>query len=114
MFGYAGKILRVDLTKNSCKKEKLDEKLVQRFVGGYGIGAKILYDEVPAWVGALDPAIVLYFSFDTVAGNEVADLSGKGNNGSIINAKAVNGKYGSALEFDGEALLHFSQAVDLA
>ncbi len=52
--------------------------------------------------GALDPAIVLYFSFDDEEGNKVTDLSGNGNDGSVNSAKWVDGKYGKALEFDGE------------
>jgi len=53
-------------------------------------------------LGALDPSIVLYFSFDDEEGNKVTDLSGNGNDGSINAAKWVDGKHGKALEFDGE------------
>ncbi|MFC1863646.1 aldehyde ferredoxin oxidoreductase family protein, partial [Thermodesulfobacteriota bacterium] len=41
---YLGKILWVDLSKNELKDEILEEELCRRFVGGYGIGARILYD----------------------------------------------------------------------
>lgn len=53
-------------------------------------------------LGTLDPSIVLYFTFDEDEGDKVTDISGTGNNGSIHNAKRVDGKYGHALEFDGE------------
>ena len=52
--------------------------------------------------GALDPAIVLYFSFDNIEGNKVTDISGNGNDGSLNGTSSVDGKHGSALEFDGE------------
>ncbi len=49
--------------------------------------------------------LVLYLSFDrnTIQGNTAKDQSGKGNDGTINgNAKTVPGKYGEALEFDGQ------------
>ena len=40
--GYMGKILNVDLYGKELKDEALDEKLCRDFIGGYGIGAKLL------------------------------------------------------------------------
>ena len=45
--GYAGKILRVDLTNERLSEETLDEATLRKWVGGVGFGAKYLYDEVP-------------------------------------------------------------------
>ena len=48
-----------------------------------------------------DPVPVLYFSFDEPE-DEVEDLSGNGNNGSIFGqGKYVEGKYGNGLELGG-------------
>jgi len=44
--GYMNKILRINLTKNAITEEKLDEKIARNFVGGRGLGAKIISDEV--------------------------------------------------------------------
>ena len=44
--GYAGKILRVDLSEEKIWTENLDEATVLKWVGGVGLGAKYLYDEV--------------------------------------------------------------------
>ena len=41
--GYMGNILRVDLSRNELKDEILDEKLGRQFIGGYGIGARIIF-----------------------------------------------------------------------
>lgn len=41
--GYMGKILFVDLSTGELKDEVLDEKLCREFIGGYGIGARIIY-----------------------------------------------------------------------
>ena len=42
--GYAGKILEVDLEKETFKKLKLNSKWVQLYVGGGGYATRILYD----------------------------------------------------------------------
>ncbi len=41
--GYMGKILFVDLSTGELKDEVLEEKLCHDFIGGYGIGARIIY-----------------------------------------------------------------------
>ena len=53
MFGYQGKILRVDLSSKTCKVEALDLDMAKKYIGGRGLGTKIFYDEVPASVDAL-------------------------------------------------------------
>lgn len=48
MYGYTGKLLFVDLTAKTYETKELDEKVARDFVGGPALGAKILYDEMPA------------------------------------------------------------------
>ena len=52
--GYMGKILNVDLTRGTVQEEALDEQLCRDYVGGYGIGAKLLYERMPAGAGCHD------------------------------------------------------------
>jgi aldehyde:ferredoxin oxidoreductase len=53
MFGYAGKILEVDLTTGEIEKADLDEQDCHDFLGGSGLAAKIYLDR---WPGAdVDP-----------------------------------------------------------
>jgi len=44
----SGKILRIDMTSESFKEEETDEATCRKFLGGRGLGAKILYDELAA------------------------------------------------------------------
>ena len=44
--GYTGKILRINLTDQTTKKEKLPLRVAQDFIGGAGFGIKFLFDEV--------------------------------------------------------------------
>ena len=47
MNGYMGKILRVDLSRETVTEEKLDERMVKEYIGGSGLGLRLMYNEVP-------------------------------------------------------------------
>lgn len=55
MFGYQGKVLRIDLSKATYAVENLDEAKAKKFVGGRGLGTKMFVDEVSPSVDALSP-----------------------------------------------------------
>lgn len=58
---YAGKILRVNLTTGKISEEPLKEDLVKAFVGGRGLGAKYLFDEISPGIDPLSPENILIF-----------------------------------------------------
>ena len=68
MKGYAGKYLVVDLTSGKVKVESLREDTAVSFIGGYGFGARTLYDYVPAGVDPLSPENVLAWWTGPLAG----------------------------------------------
>ena len=51
--GYIGKMLMVDLSRNKLTDEALDERLCRDFIGGYGIGARIIFSRQRAGVDPL-------------------------------------------------------------
>ena len=53
--GYMGKILFVDLSSGAIKEETLEEKMCRDFIGGYGIGTRILYSRQKAGADPLGP-----------------------------------------------------------
>ena len=54
IFGWAGKILKVDLTSSDIVElEPMD--YADRFLGGRGIATRIYWEEVTPEVGALEP-----------------------------------------------------------
>jgi len=57
--GYMGKILNVNLADGKISEEKLSEELCHKFIGGYGLGAKLLYDRIPAGADPLGPDNIL-------------------------------------------------------
>jgi aldehyde:ferredoxin oxidoreductase len=50
VFGSIGKLLRVNLSEARITVELLSECVLQRFLGGKGLGAKILFDELKPMV----------------------------------------------------------------
>ncbi len=59
--GYHGQLLRVDITHKKTVIEEIPEKLLIDFIGGRGLGTKLLYDEVPKDADSLSPQNNLYY-----------------------------------------------------
>jgi aldehyde:ferredoxin oxidoreductase len=57
--GYMGKLLNVDLNEGKIETETLSEELCRNYVGGYGIGARLLYERIPAGADPLGPDNIL-------------------------------------------------------
>lgn len=68
MFGYMGRILRVNLSKRSVSEEKLDEEIARKYVGGRGFGAKLLFDELKAGIDPLSADNKLIFTMGPFGG----------------------------------------------
>lgn len=75
-FGWAGTILKVDLTKRKVSKQLLTEELAKGFLGGAGINAKILYDEITPGIDPLSPENILCFGVGPLGGT-LAPSSGR-------------------------------------
>ena len=71
MYGWAGTILRIDLTSGSVKKEALDMELAKKYFGGRGLGVKYMYDEVDPKVEPLGPDNKLIFAAGPLNGTNV-------------------------------------------
>ncbi len=46
--GYKGQLITVDLSSGAIGKRDLDEKILEKYIGGRGLAARILYDEIKA------------------------------------------------------------------
>ena len=72
MGGWQGQLLRVNLTKGTCKKESLDPKLARAYIGGRGVGTKILSDEVDPKVDPLSPKNKLIMATGPLTGTNAS------------------------------------------
>ncbi|MEM2890582.1 MAG: aldehyde ferredoxin oxidoreductase family protein [Candidatus Hadarchaeum sp.] len=71
IYGWAGTIIRVDLSREKIVKQPLPKELAMNFLGGAGINAKILYDEVGPEVDPFDPENRLIFGTGPLAGTMI-------------------------------------------
>ncbi len=71
LYGYAGKILEVDLAARTHTVRDLDPDLANRFIGGTGLGAYLLYQEGTYAVDPLGPDNTLIFGTGPFAGTSV-------------------------------------------
>ncbi|UCE16201.1 MAG: aldehyde ferredoxin oxidoreductase family protein, partial [Candidatus Bathyarchaeota archaeon] len=92
MFGYMGKILRVNLTKGKITEEPLEENVARKFIGGRGLGAYILFNELKPGIDPLGPENKL-----VVATGVVTGIPFPGNSGLNVMAKSpLTGIWGEA------------------
>jgi aldehyde:ferredoxin oxidoreductase len=105
-YGYNGKILRVDLTTRETSIEDLDERTARKYLGGTGLGAKILYEEVPPGVEWSDPENRVIIASGPLGGTRVmgsatVTLVTKGAITGGPTATQANGYMGAFLRFAG-------------
>lgn len=92
MFGFMGKILRVNLTAGSISEEFIDEKDARSFLGGGGLATKYLFDELPKGVDPLGPANKLIFMTGPLTGT----LSPSSGRFSAVSKSPLTGLWGHA------------------
>jgi len=62
LYGYAGKILRANLTNRSHSTDKLSDDEAKKFIGGKGIAIRILFNELRPKIDPLGPENKLVFA----------------------------------------------------
>ena len=90
MFGYNGRLLRVDLTKHKISLEELKERYLRKFFGGFG--AKILFDELKPKIDPLGTENKIIFATGPLTG---AHFTG-GAKFSVVAKSPLTGIYGEA------------------
>lgn len=68
LFGYAGKILEVDLTTHSTKTVEVTPDLAKRYLGGVGFAAHFLWSRVKPGTDPLGPDNLLMFMTGPMTG----------------------------------------------
>lgn len=101
-----GTLVRVDLASGACAVEPRPEAMRRREAGGGLLGTRLLLDEVPAGLDALDPRQLLVFASGIVAGHRTIALPrfsvvGKSPLSGGIGEARVEGPFGPALRDSG-------------
>ena len=68
-FGYHGSYLRIDVSSGAAQNIPLSEKTLRQFIGGSGLGVKLLLDEGAALLDPLAPEAPLVFTFSPLVGS---------------------------------------------
>jgi aldehyde:ferredoxin oxidoreductase len=107
MFAYAGKILRVNLTTGKVSTESLSEKMAKSYIGGIGLGIRLLMDNSKPGTDPFDPDNPLIFAagplsgtMGPTAGNGYAVVSKSPATGGVGESKA-HGFFGPDLKRSG-------------
>ncbi|MBN2241771.1 MAG: hypothetical protein JW793_03705 [Acidobacteria bacterium] len=104
--GYLGRVLRVNLGSEKITIEPLDHSILRKFVGGAGLGARYLYEEVPPSVEWSDPDNRLAFfsgpfGGTRYAGSGMISVVSKGPMTHMAGSSQANGFFGTFLKFSG-------------
>lgn len=104
--GYAGRFLRVDLSTGSLTEERWDADSLRKWIGGTGVGVRILYDEVPPSVQWSDPENRLIMATGPLAGTSVmgtgtVSFVTKGTLSGGATTSQANGFMGAYMKFAG-------------
>ena len=75
MEGYAGKIAWIDLTKENVKVEELEEAVARKYLGGKGLGAYLLYQNLSPNTHPYDPNNPLIFITGPLTGTTFPAVS---------------------------------------
>jgi len=106
LWGYMGKVLRVDLTKGTLRDEPLEPEVAENYVGGTGLGVEYLYREVPPGVEWDDPRNLIIMASGPVGGTSQAgsgtfSLVTKGPMTNLAVASQANGFWGAYIKSVG-------------
>ena len=74
--GFFNKVLWIDLSNETIEDKEISDEIIRQYIGGYGLAAKLIYDNMPAKANPLGPEAILGF-FPGLLTSTVAPLSGR-------------------------------------
>ena len=90
--GYMGKLLLADLSAGTLRDEALDDTICRRFLGGYGLGARLLFDRIKPGIDPLGPDNVLGFLTGPLTGTRAIG----GSRFAVVGKSPLTGGWGDA------------------
>lgn len=118
LYGYTGKILRIDLSNRSTRVCELDKNLAAYFLGGRGFNSKRLYDEVKTGTDPLGPENKLMFATGPLVGTMFPtasrfNVSAKSPLTGILGDTNAGGHFAPEIKFAGyDQLILEGRSID--
>jgi aldehyde:ferredoxin oxidoreductase len=115
--GFMGRLLWVDLSQGTIQEEPLEEETCRSFIGGYGLGARIIYSRQKPGVDPLGPENVLGVLTGPCTGTAAISgsrfmLVGKSPLTGTWGDSDCGGFFGPELKFAGYDGVFFTGAAD--
>ena len=106
MFGWTGKLLRVNLTDKTIKKENLDPEDARNYIGARGLGTKMFMNEVDPKIEPFSPENKLIFMTGPLTGTFASssgryEVVAKAPLTGTIGASNSGGHFGPELKYAG-------------
>lgn len=110
--GYTGRYLRVNLSLGKVEKSILPTTWAEKFLGGNGVGTKVLWDEVAPTTNPLSPENKLIVATGPLCGSPIPnsgrlEFIGKSPLTGIYGDSNAGGHFGPELKFAGYDLIIF-------
>jgi aldehyde:ferredoxin oxidoreductase len=99
-FGYHGCYLRIDLTRGSAERVPLSDAVLRQFIGGSGLGARLLLDEGGALASPLSPEAPLVFAFSPLVGSPLTTSA----KFAVVSRSPLTERFNDSLASSGFAL----------
>jgi aldehyde:ferredoxin oxidoreductase len=114
---FWGKLLRVNLTNDTWKIDTISKDTLKRFIGGRGLGIKILYDELDPSMEPLSQHNILVFATGPLTGTPVPtacryEVITKSPLSGTITGASAGGYFGASLKQEGYDAIVISGIAD--
>jgi aldehyde:ferredoxin oxidoreductase len=99
-FGYHGRYLRIDVSTGTSEYVPLSEAILRQYLGGSGLGVKLLLDEGAAVMDPLAPEAPLVFAFSPLVGSPLTTSA----KFAVVSKSPLTGRINDSLASSGFAI----------
>src|SRR4051812_16356428 len=100
VFGYHGSYLRIDVSTGTATRVPLAEDVLRRYIGGSGLGARLLLGEGGGTADPLSPDAPLIFAFSPLVGSPLTTSA----KFAVVSKSPLTGRFNDSLASSGFAL----------
>ena len=99
-FGYHGCYLRIDVTSGCSERVPLSDAVLRQYIGGSGLGARLLLDEGGSLADPLSPEAPLVFAFSPLVGSPLTTSA----KFAVVSRSPLTERFNDSLASSGFAL----------
>jgi aldehyde:ferredoxin oxidoreductase len=100
MFAFHGCYLRIDVSSGTAERVPLAEDVLRQYIGGSGLGARLLLDEGGAGADPLSPEAPLVFAFSPLVGSPLTTSA----KFAVVSRSPLTDRFNDSLASSGFAL----------